>query len=361
MTKKIKKETYKINNLLQLAMKYLNSLEGDDEIAKRNETDLFYYELYKIYENKELININVNGTVAKGKSTVAIALCKWILENCLGKEMSIKNIARTQIEASKMMRDKDFHDTVIVIDEWDTMEEGGANATAESGLMKHMSDVHAQRNNHRISCSPKEDVDANADIYIEVIQADKDKEKTLCHLYFKVFKAGIEHKQIVGYIEINVKDVLKEGYYTEYRERKFNKMNLMTEHGIFRARTLDYSKIIWITAENLKPLAERGEINRELIKNYLEMISREHKIPTTMLGKNEWVEEIIGLLSPYKQIYKRYLKIDALMRQRRKDPENTKIPVMLHAERKIIEDLTEMIKKQTEEYVTRIRIAKAYN
>lgn len=361
MVKITEKTIYKTNKLFLKALRLIDGVRTDEEIAKDDITELFYDELMKIIENNELVNINVNGTVAKGKSTVAMALGQWILQNHYGREIQIEDIARTQIEASKMMRNPKLHDTVVVIDEWDTMEEGGENATAERGLMKQMSDVHAQRNNHKISCSPKEDTDANADIYIEIIQANKKAKKTLCYVYFKIFKGGIEHKQIIGYIEVDVNNVINKKFYEEYRKRKFEKMNLITEKGIFRPRTLDYSKIIWLTTQNLKKFAENGEIDRELIKFYIKKFAKDEKIPDTMLGRNEWVEDVIGLLTPYKQIHKQEKKIAMLKKQRLKESDNVILTLKIESCYNLIKQMKETIDEQTKHMIELIRIAKDYS
>ena len=126
-------------------------VEGD--ILKEDFTQKFYNELVNIYNFGELINIALIGKVTRGKSTVAIALCDWILTNLIKKPMGIKNILDDQISYQRIIKDTSLTNDCHVIDEDNRLSRTGINATMETTQLQSFSEIQAQRFLHRIYCS----------------------------------------------------------------------------------------------------------------------------------------------------------------------------------------------------------------
>ena len=188
---------------------------SDEEIRKIDMTDEFWREIDEEIRNDELIDININAKVRVGKSTVGIALGKKIF-NKLKKfdkrerndKFSMKNIARDQQEYSKVMRDPETKNTVIVTDEINELEGTGENVTIEKALLNDFSNIQAGRYVHRISCSPKGVADPNADIFLEIISINRKSKVTHAHLYYNMFKGGVEYMQLLGYVNIDVSSLI---------------------------------------------------------------------------------------------------------------------------------------------------------
>ena len=122
--------------------------------------------------------------------------------------MSIKNIAREQGEYLEMMQNNEVHDTILLVDEWDDMNETGENSTTESALRNLISKVHAQRNIHIVSCSPEDQVDPLSDIILEVVAKDTESKTTRCYLYYSIKHNGGKMQVLLGYVDINVSNVI---------------------------------------------------------------------------------------------------------------------------------------------------------
>ena len=138
----------KVSSLYLEAWKNSNEMNNPDEVKNVNMTGKFFYELEKMIESGELINININGQVRKGKSTLAIQLGRHIMGviNKAGlnpTKFGIGNIARDQQELSKKMRNPKLFNTVMVVDEYNELELTGENSTIEQTLLNQYSDVQA--------------------------------------------------------------------------------------------------------------------------------------------------------------------------------------------------------------------------
>ena len=149
-----------------------------------------------------------------GKSTAGFAIGKEIL-NLLIKykyqkentKFGLKNIARDQQEYSRFMRNPETSHTVIVTDETNELENTGENVTVEKALQEVFSCVQAGRYVHRVCCSQKEVVDPNADIMLVITSIDKERRITHCKLYYRYYEGGQEFTQLVGYVDLYVRDI----------------------------------------------------------------------------------------------------------------------------------------------------------
>ena len=170
------KTKFESDALWHEAVQVLDHLEDPETTRNRDMTHILVRELGHKVQKGESINININGLVRSGKSTVAQQLC-WNIKRLIKKyhgldrPMGNKNILRDQNEYSRTVkrRPESFKHECDVIDEWAEMELAGYNSTVEQKYLKQFSDVQAGRYYHRISCSPTNQTDENADIMLHLI------------------------------------------------------------------------------------------------------------------------------------------------------------------------------------------------
>lgn len=358
---------FQTNSLYYYADKYLRETIGEDEILQKNRTRLFLTELENYIINKELIKITINGKVRSGKSTIGFKIGKIIQELLIKhkkttQEFGMKNIARDQQEFSRKMTNPDLGFTVIVVDEINELEKGGENATTEFQLQKVFSDVQAGRYVHKVSISPKDDTDPNAEIILEVIAPDFKTGTTHCRIYYKLIRQGIEYKQLVGHVNIFVGDIIshwnkikelyfkkgkteeehkiiedwcRKDWYIEYVVKKYEKMELITKHGIFRPRLLEYAGCILRVVEKLEKVTKiHNAVTTDIIHNFIKKEYRDEKLPQSIIGEELATREANGMLNLQKSLYK-------LSKQQYDIQTNTKINLEIKHEQ--LEEIGKMI------------------
>lgn len=386
----------KTNTFYHLAEKYRKLVTVEEEIEKVDMTETFYRELEYMISHGEIIIININGKMRTGKSTEAIQIGKTIYDLLIkykqrptNTSFNINNIMRNQQEYSKLMRDAETQYTVIVVDEWDDLEEGGENSSAESALNRVFSNVQAARYVHKVACSPKETSDPNADILLSIIAPDRKNMITRNKLYYRYYEGGIERIQLLGYVDINVKDVIynwekkvkkvyykpkrtpeeeefiknqiKEDWYVEYVVRKTEKMELITKEGIMRPRMLDYAEVIYKTIQELKPLASlQNTLNPNIIRNYIKMNMRKAKIPVSIIGEDLSTREASGTLDLYKSLHKINKDIDRHISKAQSNPTKTEIET-INTLKDVRTEIVKAINVQLEELKKYTSINKKYN
>lgn len=314
---------------------------SEEELLRFESTSLFIKEITKMIMNGELININLNAQVRKGKSTLGIVLAYIVLYilNRLGKSNEIfdmMNIARDQQEEAVRMRNPELFNSVIMTDEWNETEDTGENVTSEKALANTYSDVQAARYIHKIKCSPKDKPDKNADIIIEVIEAHKGYGVTHCRLYFDIIKQGFEHRQLLGYINIPVFSIIETwvneiepiflkpnktpeekerilkarqtDFYVEYMCKKYEKMDVCNKEGIYRTRELTYAKLKLDAEQELMTAVQLNYITKDMIKNTVKRLARKHKIILSELGKRNLADEISGIMGSWKAFFTMHKK-----------------------------------------------------
>ena len=338
MKRQKEEKKFDTNRFYYYANEYMKRPTTNEELQAIDMTQEFMKEIEEEVIHDELVDINVNGKVRMGKSTFAIDLGRWIYgllikhKKRMGGKYGIKNVARDQQEYSRIMRDKDTKFTVIVTDEINELEETGENVTVEKALSNVFSNIQAGRYVHRVSCSPKDVTDPNADVFLEVISVNKKEKMTHCHLYYRMFKGGVENMQLLGYVNWYVGELIdvwdkqvrkhffkeerteydnkeiakwrKKDFYTEYMIKKYEKMDLITKEGIMRPRLLDYAEIILGVEERLRSLARLNVLNRNTIKNFVKMYCRKAKIPTSIVGEELMTQEVDGILSLWKSYFR---------------------------------------------------------
>jgi len=333
-------------------------LEAEDEKRRQviDQTIPFLKELKKMIFNGEIIHINVNGTVRSGKSTMIIKLGQIVIGlvneyNKTNKKFGIRNIARDQQEYSQKLRDHMLSNTVIVVDEWNALEEGGENSTIEKQLLINVNDVQAVRYIHTISASPTNEMNSNSEIYLEVIPLDKTGgtiRPVRSLLYYNLYRGGQRYKILLGYVDINVEELIrnwlkikkrfyksneedyteeeirkmkkengkffenlmkteedikiiesgrKKDFYIEYMIRKSQKIDLLNKEGIFRSRDLEYAVLRKRVIEKLRRLMKLGSLTRDIIGSYIMTEASRLKIPFTILGNEREISKTSSILS----------------------------------------------------------------
>jgi len=326
---------YKINTFRRLANTYIEENTEDVDIKTINRTKLFYKELKAYIKHDEIIDIQILGLPTTGKSTVAFVIGHKI-HTMLKKHKKLnknnwqfnlrQNIVRDQREAMEKYKNKNVNHTVLCVDEFDELEEGGENVTAIKAFMNKFTNVDAQRYIHRIGCAITEIIDKNADIIIEIQQADKQKQTTMGYLYYRLFRGGIEYRKLLGHLNINVSETLQKTWYQEYRRRKFLKMDLITKHGIFRPRHLHYAPIKLKTIQELKPLTKisgRSLITKEHVLATLIKNMKEAKEEYAMLGIDFLAKEPLFVLTMYRELHTINMKILILKKRYAQGKEHT--------------------------------------
>lgn len=389
------KNKFTTNRFYYHAKRYMDRIISDEEIMKFDMTDEFYLEIEQEVKNDELIIMNLNAKVRMGKSSLGIYLAMYIYyllkkykKEYVRGEFGINNIARDQQEYSKIMRNHNTRFTVIMTDEINKLEQTGVNSSTESAMNDDFSNVQAGRYVHRVSCSPKDSVDPNADIFLEVVSINRKTFTTHCHLYYKMFRGGNEVMQLIGHVNICIKDLIyrwekeiksiffkekrtkkeneilekacKEDFYINYVVKKYEKMDLMTKEGVMRPRLLEYSNIIMEVEEKLRKLSKIN-LNRATIKNYIKMYCRKEKIPLSIAGEELMTQEVEGMLSLWKSYYKVNDKIIMVESKIEKYNNNEGFKKMLEDLKEMSIELSRSIGFQLEEYKRYKEIYEKYN
>lgn len=291
-----------ISKLKYLAIKNNESVRTDEDIRQDDISDLVDQEIEDKIHNKELVNIQIIGQVTSGKSTLAIHYLLKVAK-LLKFTPTINNIQGDQSEYLRKVRDPAIGNTCLMIDEWNQLGETGFNATTESALLTYYSDVQAQRYIHRISCAPRELVDPNADIVLEVLTTDRFKQSTTFLVYYRLVKASEERLQLCGRATVSVSDAIKCDFHQAYRKKKFAKMDFIIQHGIRDVRELEYARIILAAYIDLKPLVVAMNVKNDLAASTIEKIRRENKEFFSILTSEDVIRKVVGLLSLDRTMY----------------------------------------------------------
>lgn len=353
----MKREKWNVTAFYDSAIKYIDKPVDEEDIVVNDYTEMFFAELSEQLREGRILTINIGGNRREGKSTVGFFLLFWIHKELkkIGKipkyeKVGLYNVARDQQEFSEKIVDPRLTHNVILTDEWNELENTGENVTVERALQKNFSDIQAVRYIHRVSCSPKDLVDENTDIILEVIPTVRDKSFiTKLRLYYRFLLGGDVRTQLIGHININVGEVIKNWEkkirpimekrpemiteeekkiiddnimidpFVEYNVRKMQKINLLTKEGIFRPRELKYSALIYDIIQRLRPMASYGKITKDTIRNHVERAFKEQKIPFSFLGIHFAIERVYGLLSGIKDLESQRANFGYMMKKGLKD------------------------------------------
>lgn len=293
---------FKADALWALAIETLDTLENPSDARNRDLTQEFRRELENKVRLGESINININGLVRSGKSTVAQELC-WYIKKLIKKHhkldrpMGNKNILRDQNEYSRVVkrRPESFKHECDVIDEWAEMELAGYNSTIEQKYLKQFSDVQAGRYYHRISCSPTNTTDENSDILLQTVPGSRNKGKILLLLNYRISNGENTQTVLLGHIKADVQEVLDSEWYKEYLRKKEEKWELMNKHNVKSPRELEYAEVILSTYKRMKDAAELGLNKKKHFKMILTEEADKKGIWFSILGDRDVLETLEGM------------------------------------------------------------------
>lgn len=338
------KRKIKINKLQLYAQRNYDNTIPNSDAAKTNITPEFWDEIMKMTTQKpqELINIQIIGELASAKSTTAAEIARRINEKYLGKPMQINYITRDQIEFARYILENDAQNICLVIDEWSEMAKTGYGATTEEAFLTEYQDIHAQKYVNRISCSRGTIIDKGSTILLKVIGKDTQKQITQLEVIYKILTPNGEINQTIGYIRINVKKTLQAPWYQTYRKRKFQKMELLTKHGIANQREMEAAEIILETHKDLAKMAQLGAISKDIVDGYIESIKRTKKRFLSIIGKEDLVNKTYGLLKMEKEISKLKTLTKAIIAKHK----GAKIPPEKLATIKEIQEKTQDMQKR---------------
>lgn len=348
----MKSEAFPTDNLFKEAVDILDRQIPEQELRGENLTKLFMHELHQRVKNGELINININGQVRKGKSTLAISLChtiKRMIESVHGvkRPLTQQNICRDQGEYSRVVKRRpvSLKDECDVIDEWAELETTGYNSTIEEAFLKQFSDVQAGRYYHRIACSPTDITDPNTDILLQVVSTNVKRKETLCLLRFRLNQGSTTYPVLLGHVIINVSNILNTPLYKEYLRKKEEKWELMVKHNVRTARELEYAQVLLAAFTRLSPAAEHGFANRSYIKYVLKEEADKRGLWFSIIGSNDMRENLEGMCDLKKTI------VDLEQKRNKAASKAPGSPLVKHLNTSITEarkSLGETVKRQEE-------------
>lgn len=384
-------------NLLQREAEILNMYPVEEkELLMLDRTDLLLEELDREIKNKEIIKMQINAKPRLAKSTIGIALGMWIYERLVKyypdlvynkRGFDMENMARDEQEWSKKMRNPKRQFDIIVTDEKNKLEGGGENATTESSQREVFSDIQAGRYIHGIFICPYGEIDTNADIKLDIRNKQKGlvNARLLYRLMGEWSLLGMVHFDVSELIENwqrvekvfykwqetdnaelkkKLDEVARKDFYVEYMIKKFEKMDLMNKEGVLRPRELDYAEIHLKVIEKLETLAKYTPINqiRNLIRTAVEEEFRDAHIPFSMLGLNQSIERVHGVLLLFKikheWIKKQATYIDMQKKGKIGQEEYEKI---MDEIMKVIMETNNAIEKTKKQMLRYIEINKRYN
>lgn len=345
-----------------LAREYIDRLltpEDKKEIEKKE----FTKELFKSLEDRikkgTLVNVQILGKTASGKSTVAIKLAQFLNKKCYNQEMEMGQICADQIEFSRKMKNPKSGNEVIVIDEFNWLGDTGANATVEAKMLNQFSDVHAQRFIHKIGCSPTTVIDGNADIILTVTGTQKETLRTFVTIEARIITESGMTRQLIGHAKIYVGDTLESELYERYRKRKFKKMELLTKHSIRDVRELESGILIKKVYDQLKGQVTAIKVNNAVVANYIEATRLEQGLIFSLVAEEIAKDKATGLLQQEKSFQE--LEIEILRERLKLSRKTNPITEQLLAKKiTVLAEMRDNMKRITNNYLNFQKVYKEY-
>lgn len=180
------------------------------------------------------------------------------------------------------------------------MGKSGANATTEEHLLEWYNKVCAQKYLHLIYCTPRSDYDRYGLIVLEILDVDKEHYTTKIKVHYNNPNDGQQY--FLGYLTINVKDIINKEWYKTYRERKMFAMDLLLKESIKDVRELEFALITLMGYKQCRQLAELGVKDRDIVRTKLDTLIREAKAVYSLVSKEEVVARVTAILTPVLMI-----------------------------------------------------------
>lgn len=329
-----------VDALKKLYLELKEKLIRPEEITE-DITPIFWKGIRDKLEKKEQLKIVIQGQTTKGKSTAGCYI-KWCINKIIQdqkipttytteEETEYDLIASNQIEFMRIARREDLHQVCCLIDEFSDMARSGANATTEEHLLEWYNKVCAQKYLHLIFCTPGNDYNKYGIIILDILDVDKEKGITKLKCYYN--NPTDIRTQFLGYITIDITNILKKEWYKLYRQRKQFAMDLLLKESIKDVRELEFALVSLITYQKCIRLAQLGVKDTDIINTRVSMTIRETKAVYSLIAQNELISRVKGLITP---IIMTRQKTEELNKERNK-PLTQKRTDEIHEEIKIYE------------------------
>lgn len=299
-----------VNPLKEAYMELEGKVYDQNEILKRDVTELLDRARRGCLRNKELWNCAIRGQTGSGKSTVALAIHKENIEDMRQYGLMTKEIKHLQqylyehimSDQSEYLRYtmKQEENTHVVIDEFSSLNETGLNATTEKAQYEENSNLFAQRYVHKTSCSPSYIQDKNAWVILDVIGKDVERGYTRVKVSYR--DVVTRNTLLIGHADIYIGEVIKEEFYAKYRKKKFARLSLLDKYGIRDVRELEYSRIIQESYNELKDVCTLIKLDAKQILVTVGKVKRKYKMQYSLYALNYIVMSVEPLLSLKRKI-----------------------------------------------------------
>lgn len=299
----------------------------EEEALTYNWTKVFWYNFKDKIENGEVIRVQIRGEVRTGKSSVGHKIKSEINKHLrkTGKQKKeVDEVQNTLMDQTEFVRfalqDQDKHQCVQ-IDEYNTMAEGGANATTEQQLLQTYGDMFASKYIHVVNCNPTQMRDTNSFIHLETI--GKAEGFTRCKLIYCNNTEG--DMLTLGYVDIYVWDIIghwetevrkvfetdrrtpeeqeyitqeaKKDWYTRYQIKKENRQKLIQKYHVRDVRELEFSDVVLKTHKELEEAAEIEKLGSEVILAVMQDVCRQEGRIYSMYAELNVLSKIKSLLT----------------------------------------------------------------
>ena len=196
----------------------------------------------------------------------------------------------------------------IGVDEYNRLADTGLNSSIDTILNATYSDIFAQQNVNRVSCSPSTISDINTWLVLEIYGKNKKEGITTCKLIYRDIVSNT--KQIIGRVDFDVKETLKEEGYKKYRERKFKRMELLQRRGIRKFSEMIISEIVLKVYEDLEKIVfEDRKVDPDVVLSSVKQMMKELKFFGSMLTETEVSSEVRNLLGLKHNLMRDSIKV----------------------------------------------------
>lgn len=249
-------------------------------------TSEFWEAIKRYYKQRTNIVFNFNGHTTDGKSITCATIIAKINKEYFNREMKAKYILGNQQEYSYWVnKNPNETELMLQIDEFSNLAGTGENSSIETQFLEEISNIHAQTYIGRGYCSPKAIGDPNCLFHLEVAHKDIDGQFNVCYVYYNLTRGGTSYPQIIGHIIVDVSETLKSQWYKEYREKKFQKIDLLRIHKIYHERDLIYAGAIRETIEYFNEYLSMNKVpDADEIKNIGKTIAEKKGIRLSIIG-----------------------------------------------------------------------------
>ena len=300
-------------------------LSEDEIFSSYDHTEMFFKVMYDMIVNKEPWVNAIVGDPASGKSTIMWLIVKkgndimravkflFKRENGTIDEKRMKNfsdlgqVVADQNEFLGLIKEE-LWSCFIGVDEYNRLADTGLNSSIDTILNATYSDIFAQQNVNRVSCSPSTISDINTWLVLEIYGKNKKEGITTCKLIYRDIVSNT--KQIIGRVDFDVKETLKEEGYKKYRERKFKRMELLQRRGIRKFSEMIISEIVLKVYEDLEKIVfEDRKVDPDVVLSSVKQMMKELKFFGSMLTETEVSSEVRNLLGLKHNLMRDSIKV----------------------------------------------------